>query len=620
MTIDYQGVRQILTAAEMTPATKPEETLKLAKDAEQQIREHPDIGGGNEMEFLAKSMILQAGAHRIMGNHRQALDKCELALELYEKVNDMSGMATSYVIKGAIYSVLGNNPRALEMCQEALQLNREIGDVIGQIKALNNLGIVYRDIEQADRAIECFEEAYDLSQRDEAHAWSAYHILNNLGLVYRDLEDYDTALDYFQQSLDLPEEIRRTGPAATYCHIGEIKKLLGKHAEARSFFLQALDHAEKEQFHEYIITVLVNLGELYLLPEYAEKSLERAKTHLLKAREMAQESNFQRLLARANQNLALLYEESEDYKNALTYYKAFHQSEEATHNEDTSRRIADLQISYDLDKSLQEQKVVETRNRELSALNSQIEEQRRDLSRVNEKLQRLITEKNEFLGIAAHDLKSPLAVISGYAQVVQDEADRDPDMVKEYASVIEITATRLGLLVLNLLDIDAIESGALESNLKQIDLTLVAEAVLREFKDQAGKKNIKMDNDFPEAGAPLMGDFLSVEQILRNLISNALKFSPLGSTIHIKIVPGGQTTQVIVKDNGPGISESDQRNLFQRFSRLSARPTGDEHSSGLGLYIVKQRVKALGGKVWCESQIGKGAAFIVELNNRPHHR
>ena len=102
-------------------------------------------------------------------------------------------------------------------------------------------------------------------------------------------------------------------------------------------------------------------------------------------------------------------------------------------------------------------------------------------------------------------------------------------------------------------------------------------------------------------------------QVLENLVSNAVKYSPPGKNIFVRLKRHAEAVRVEVQDEGPGLSAEDQKKLFGKFARLSAKPTGGEHSTGLGLSIVKKMVEAMNGRVWCESELGRGATFIVEF-------
>jgi len=163
---------------------------------------------------------------------------------------------------------------------------------------------------------------------------------------------------------------------------------------------------------------------------------------------------------------------------------------------------------------------------------------------------------------------------------------------------------------------------------------VLAEAIVENYQARAAAKNITLRYEQPAAmqgrdsagrGAPqpmVIADAVLLPQVLDNLVSNAVKYSPHGKNVFIRILPqapnsqfsGNQaTTRIEVQDEGPGLSAPDKEKLFEKFTRLSARPTGGEYTTGLGLSIVKKMVEAMNGRVWCESEFGKGATFIVEL-------
>ena len=233
-----------------------------------------------------------------------------------------------------------------------------------------------------------------------------------------------------------------------------------------------------------------------------------------------------------------------------------------------------------------------------------------ELAASNERLLHLNNEKNEFLGIAAHDLKNPLTVISGCAELLG--MSRDPERVAKLSTSIVGASKRMRDLITNLLDANAIEQGRFTSNIERCDLNaLVAQSVENNLP-AANKKEISMrvgNSDPLWARA----DKAAVLQVLDNLVSNALKYSPPKTIVHVHTLPERERVVVSVRDEGPGISEADQKKLFQKFSRLSARPTGGESSTGLGLSIVKRLAEAMGGSVSCSSTLGSGSTFTFRL-------
>lgn len=232
----------------------------------------------------------------------------------------------------------------------------------------------------------------------------------------------------------------------------------------------------------------------------------------------------------------------------------------------------------------------------------------------NQDLLRLNQEKNEFLGIVAHDLKNPLFCILGLSDILRNTPDRiSLEKIVDYASIIESSAQNMLLLIGNLLDVNKIESGEFELHLSHLDLQPLLKKVVSIYSERAQAKQLKIQVSSMPALAYL--DESLTQEVLENLISNAIKYSPPEHMIYITLsITETDKVRCEIQDEGQGLSEADQAKLFGKFTRLSAKPTGGEHSTGLGLFIVKKLVTALHGEVWCESELGKGARFIVEFN------
>jgi signal transduction histidine kinase len=243
---------------------------------------------------------------------------------------------------------------------------------------------------------------------------------------------------------------------------------------------------------------------------------------------------------------------------------------------------------------------------------NQLQETLRRLEVSNEKLTHLNREKNEFLGIAAHDLKNPLSTIVGYADLLA----RQPDPAPRLAGQISASATRMQTLIKNLLDANAIEEGRFISKLERCDLSELARQSVEHNQISATRKEIALKLEAPP-GLFAIADRNATVQVLDNLVSNAVKYSPPGTTIVISASQADGKVIVAVKDQGPGLSEEDQKKLFQKFTRLTARPTGGESSNGLGLSIVKRLAEAMNGTVGCHSALGQGATFFVKLPAAP---
>jgi signal transduction histidine kinase len=235
-------------------------------------------------------------------------------------------------------------------------------------------------------------------------------------------------------------------------------------------------------------------------------------------------------------------------------------------------------------------------------------------------------EKNEFLGIAAHDLKNPLTAMQMTASLVlkyQDKMSRE-DLRERLESVI-VSTTRMSEIITNLLDINAIESGKMNLHPIDFDIVPLVRQTVLDYSDRAMAKDITLLCENAHASLHVYADASASLQILDNLVSNAVKYSPLGKRVVVRMtndevrisnVPSSvhpSAVCIAVQDEGPGLSDEDKTKLFGKFARLSARPTAGEHSTGLGLSIVKRLAEAMNGNIYCESTLGEGATFILVL-------
>ena len=246
----------------------------------------------------------------------------------------------------------------------------------------------------------------------------------------------------------------------------------------------------------------------------------------------------------------------------------------------------------------------------LTELNKKLRAQARELERLNH-------DKNEMLGIVAHDLKNPLANILSSAEVLADPSriTATEPLVKLAA---RITGTAEGMLKLidNLLNINAIEEGVWEEGVKLINVYGLLRQVAGEYAAQALRKRLTFNCTFDsEAELHFRTDPDALHRILDNLISNAVKYSEPGGLITLCAELYHNRLHISVADQGPGLTEADMEQLFGKYKRLSAKPTGGESSTGLGLAIAKKLCEKLSGSIFAESEHGKGAVFTVSL---PH--
>lgn len=232
----------------------------------------------------------------------------------------------------------------------------------------------------------------------------------------------------------------------------------------------------------------------------------------------------------------------------------------------------------------------------------------------NEALVKLNQEKNEFLGIVAHDLKNPLSAILGIAEeTIESFNELSQGWILESAELTQRISKQMFDLIANLLDVNAIESGYIQLTTERIDIVPIMRQLLHDYTERAESKYLNVHFHPTQENFIAFVDKNIVHQVLDNVVSNAIKYSPRCKHVFIRMMQTDQVVRCEIEDQGQGLNDHDLKNLFGKFKRLTPKPTAGEHSTGLGLFIVKKLVEAMHGVVWCESELGKGSKFIIEF-------
>ncbi len=238
------------------------------------------------------------------------------------------------------------------------------------------------------------------------------------------------------------------------------------------------------------------------------------------------------------------------------------------------------------------------------------------LKSARDSLKTLAEDKDELLGILTHDLKNHLGGMQMSAQLLHDRLARQPTDAKFHQLVDNIlldTAQMLAFVKEFLAN--SMAERTLQFSVEPVNLAQAASQTVRQYQATAERKDIQLNCEMNSTAASTVAvDPTGVKQVLDNLISNAIKFSPAGKTVTITVAPmKGDLVECRIADEGPGFTDEDKAHMFRRYARLSARPTGGEPSTGLGLSIVKKLVEAMHGRLLLETAPGKGSTFIVRL-------
>lgn len=263
---------------------------------------------------------------------------------------------------------------------------------------------------------------------------------------------------------------------------------------------------------------------------------------------------------------------------------------------------------------------IEARNRELTENARVILQQKADLKLkaeelecANERLMAVNHEKDEFLSIAAHDLRNPLCAIVTVTEMIGRDLPPNAES-REMLAMIQDSCKSMLELIEEVLNVAKIESFHGEIEREPVEWNDLLEAGLSQHRSHAEMKDIVLESEISaSAGIRVHGVGEWMASIVGNLISNAIKYGPKNSKVVVRTVFDGDFIETSVEDTGPGFTEQDRAMLFRKFSRLSAKPTAKEHSTGLGLYVVKKMCDRLGIEIRVEGNPGGGARFVIRV-------
>ena len=545
---------------------------------------------------------LEAGILHHIGLTYKSLADYTLALENYfeslrirRSIDDREGEAFSLNNIGVVYKNLGNFRLALEYYLESLHIKEKIGEKESIPNSLSNIGVIYNIMGQFDKALEYSERSLELMRKYNDRQNQPV-VLINIGLFRFKLGDEKGSIKSYLEALELCREIGdKQNEAFCLNNIGTNYSKIGDYPNAISYYEESCRISEEIRDSQGIAYCYLHLGNSYLSTDSYDKALSFFKKGL----SIAKEKSLQNLIKNFHESLSSYYETMGDYFNAMKHFRIFYRIEKEELTEESNLKTKSLMVQYEADKHQKEAELIRTKNEELT--------------KVINKLDAINDEKNNFIGIVSHDLRDPLSSIYSVADLIISDFDGfTREELLDFLNDIKISSDKVILLLQKLLDINAIETGKLTLKLENTDINAIVLRLLDQYIPKAEAKNI--DIRYSEsAPAFVHGDKSSIEQIFSNLISNSIKYSPFGKNIYIHVAELSDCVRFEIEDEGPGFTEEDKKNLFEKFARLSARPTFGEESTGLGLSIVKKLVEMSHGEIWCESEHGKGAKFIVEL-------
>jgi signal transduction histidine kinase/DNA-binding NarL/FixJ family response regulator len=566
--------------------------LTLAETAYQKAFSESERYGYQKGKARALSGLANVRGRR--GDYAASLNCFLKSLTINEALGDELAVAQSLSGIAIVYQRLDDYPHAIEATYKAALAYERLESTDNLQRALSNLGILQTRAGKYSDALQALERVLSEAKSNQKTLLEAT-TLNNIADIHIKQNKFEQALSKIDESLSLQQNLDAPWLYANTLHTkGEVYLMFEQYAEAEIAFRRSLEIASKIDDRENILLCYLGLAKVAKCQSRwsdATKALDQATV-------LAESLNEKKWLAEAYSCRATLLEKQGKSDEALDAFRKFYSIERDIMNREAEKRMQSLTVQYQVEQAKQQTEIERLKNIELADALKKVEEAN--------------AFKTELLGIAAHDLKNPLQVIMGFASLIQEV--KTLDEAQSNARAIERSSERMLKLIKDLLETATLDSGKLELSKTPVNVAKLLRTVAEHNRPNAEKKSQTISLDLDETAVADL-DLERMREVFENLISNAVKYSPVGKRIQVRLVRTSETSvQIAVKDEGQGLTEADKEKLFGKFQRLSARPTGGESSTGLGLSIVKQLVELHGGTVRAESEgKGKGATFFVEL-------
>ncbi|MEM7163643.1 MAG: ATP-binding protein [Bacteroidota bacterium] len=566
--------------------------------------------------------------------------------ELAKKIDYLRGESESLNYMGIAMRNKGDFSDAMTAFFDALQLAETSEDHIQINYTLINIGNIYLSQENYNGALQYFERVLkNSSVMTDSHIASYSHI--NMGRAYMGMRDYDKAEKHLLKSINLRQKINDLeGTVIAKVSLADMYLAQGKPSLALKILTDNMDDLEQMDDKNTIAYCEIDVAKIY----NSDGKHELALRHIDKAITICRQHKLRNTEIQALKVLASIYEAQDLHKDALDVYKQYLEKRDSIFNEENTEKIAKAFSEYTLEKSelektsLMKKYVVDEaiikRQRMTIALsvistalffiiavlsirsaairkklNHQIQAQKEAAFQQNNELIDLNSEKNNLIRILSHDLRAPINNIKGLTQVHQlDHANEFTDSENETLNMIKSESDRLLNMITKILNVEALNDDKQEIKFEKVEIRAILRDLLKSFKTSAETKGIEIVAKYTEEPLYMLGDEVHVRQIAENLLSNAIKFTKQDSQVKVCLGTKRNSVQISVKDQGPGLTKEDEKKIFKKFQTLSAKPTGNEDSTGLGLSIVKRYTEEMNGKIWYKSSVGKGTTFFVEFD------
>ena len=571
-----------------------------------------------------------------LSSPEKALDYAEKLFILSTKLESDYYLALAYLHKGINLRLTGDLSGALESLFESAEIFSNI-DLARLAQVYGEISGTYSANGDSQNALNFSSKAIEVLRSVGNMETLAINLLNT-GYNYYLVNDLDTALSYYNEAEPIFEEIGlEIGKAYT---IGNRALVYWKKGQPE----RAIEDLKKA------ITMLEPLGDQYGMADYYNQlgsiylefdDHEKALINTEKGLEMALAVDLKEQIRDASRLLAELYEERQDYAKAFAYQSQFIAYKDSIQDQETTRRLADLRTEFEVGQKEAELEVVsaEKKTQQIMSIglgvillltgvfavityknyatknriNKQLEIQAVTLKEQKEDLEELNKTKDKFFSIVSHDLRGPITSFFGISPVIKSYVkSKKTDDLLEVAEDIDKSVRQLSDLLDNLLSWATQQQTQIPYHPEVLDLNHVASRVHQNLQNVAQSKSIELVVNVPEK-LSAYADRNTTETIIRNLTSNALKFTARAGKVMISASQEGDKTLISVSDTGVGMNQEQLDKIFQLKGTPSQYGTDGERGLGLGLQLVKEFTQLNQGELTIQSEEGKGSTFTFSL-------
>lgn len=585
----------------------------------------------------------KASAENIKGDYSTAIRYDDQALSIFFQLKDSAQIVKCYNNLGTNYYGLGKFDEAYFYHTQSYRMGKSIGDKLQIAISLHNLGSVFKELGQYDKASDYLKLSLSLSKEQKDEEAPAY-FYSEIGDLYMRKNQFDSALIALRSALTFSRTVRLAiNELEPIILINIARSYLHKNDRslARAYYDSASALFKKSE--NVFVLAKTDLGRGLVL--LSEKKYKQAQALMEKSAETAHRLNAWTLEVECYKELSQLFEEIEDFKRSLYYFKRHQAVEDSMFSQGMQARIFQDQIRFET--SSKDEQIISLTKQEkirrdqirkqdlvqnilvvttaLTAvllfsvyrsgqrrikINKLLLEHQDEIKKRSQELEQLNQVKDKFFSIISHDLRSPINALSGILELMAKD-QITPDEFLALNKELRLQFGHTKTLINNLLDWTLLQMDKLKIQVEKIDLHVLADNNIK-LLSSLHYKEIKITNKV----APLsfaLGDSNMINLVLRNLLTNAIKFSEAGNLIEVAAKLDGENYIVSVKDNGVGISPEVQKILFEKTSGYSTRGTANEKGTGLGLILCKEFVERNGGRIWLESELGKGSTFFFTI-------